>query len=164
MQVTAEYGNANDAEREAQPLQQRLQDAMAARHEAHPDHGRPQHTALWQKWCSETNRNAPASDSDDDVRVGDGGLFRSVRCVLTQKHIFSLENPVEDSHQFIWERAAIEEYIRAKRGFAQNPAKPQVPITLAELKPARRVLRAAEKERRNQATQPRATQEVQDIL
>lgn len=165
VQVIAEYGVASAADREARPLAQRLQDATAARLDAHAARGRPQQTQLWAKWCSETNRMAPAGDSDDDVQVGDGALFKSHRCTLTQKHIFELQDPVEDRHQFIWERAAIEQYIRTKRGVAMNPAQTTSPITLQELKPARRVLRAAEKARRDAATQgAQGTQEVQDIL
>jgi hypothetical protein len=99
---------------------------------------------------------------DDELEVEAGGQFKSVRCTLTQKHIFELKEPVEDAHEFIWEKEAILQYIREHPNYAQNPAVPGVPITAAELKPARRVMRAAAENHRRAAT--RADQIEEEIL
>jgi len=105
---------------------------------------------------------------DDDIQGVSGGQFKNVRCTLTQQSIFKLAEPVQDAQQWIWERAAIEEHIKkhtSNGAHCINPAQTNrdVHITLAELKCcARRLERAAAKQKRQQLTQPQT--QLEEIL
>ena len=86
---------------------------------------------------------------DDDLVISKGGEFKNYQCKLTTKSIFELDAPVEDARGYIWERAAIIAHMR--RHGNQHPAVDGAFITEKELKPARRLMRAAEQKRRQKA-------------
>lgn len=129
-----------------------LADEMALAYEHHQLKGMPQKTEVWRHWCKETNQALPEDLEDDELQIEGGAEFRNARCVLSQKSIFDLVEPVEDANEYIWERAAIVQHIRAQHGRAMNPANQTLPITEAELKQSRRVIREAQRRRREAAT------------
>lgn len=133
---------------------------MQAGYEAHPLKGRYERTAPWAKWCQELGIQAPTDDADDDLQVASGAQFKNPRCVLTQKSIFELDDPVEDNQQFIWERSAITQAITQHGGRMENPAKKGTFITLQDLNTCRRVQREAQRRRRDQETQAANYQEI----
>lgn len=136
-----------------------LAEDMQQAYETHQLRGCPQRTKAWRQWCKETNQHLPEDEEDEELQIEAGAEFRNYRCVLSQKSIFDLAEPVEDSHEYIWEKQAIVQHIRAHHGRATNPANTTLPITEAELKPSRRVLREGNKRRRAAAnTQVCATE------
>lgn len=136
-----------------------LAEDMHQAYESHQLRGCPQQTKAWRQWCKETNQHMPEDEEDDELQIEGGAEFRNYRCVLSQKSIFDLAEPVEDAHEYIWEKQAIVQHIRAHHGRATNPANTTLPITEAELKPSRRVLREGNKRRREAAnTQTHATE------
>jgi hypothetical protein len=151
VQVANEYIGTAAEQRKQVNLAERLKELMGEELRNHEHFEKPQHTSIWAQWCKEIGRKGSQTLEDDDLAIEAGGEFRSLRCTLTQKHIFDLKEPVEDSHEYIWEKEAILQYIREHGGSAQNPAMPSVCITQGELKPARRVLRAAAERRRKGA-------------
>eukprot|EP00892_Ulva_mutabilis_P004271 jgi/Ulvmu1/2215/UM013_0061.1 len=154
------YMEADLQTRADMKLSDTLDDDMLTAYETHPLKGVPQKTATWRKWCQEINEHIPEDLEDDDLQIEGGGEFRNFRCVLSQKSIFDLDEPVEDAQQYIWEKRAIIEHIRSNHGHAANPAIRGAMITEAELKPSRRVIREAEKRRRLAATAQEQTMEI----
>lgn len=133
---------------------------MQAGYQRHPLRNKPQKTGTWGKWCHETGAAEP-EDLDEDLQVASGAQFKNTRCVLSQKSIFDLAEPVEDSHNFIHERSFIVQHIQqARGGSVQNPANLQLRITMAELQPCRRVLREAERRRKEEEARAENAQEV----
>jgi hypothetical protein len=161
IQVRAQYGAASEEQRRTLQLDDLLKQSMDTEYENHPHRNNYQATACWAAWCRETGATV-AQEQDEDLEVQKGGQYKNMRCTLTQKHIFELEDPVEDSHQYIWERRAILEHIRKQRAPVVNPAKPNVVITEAELKTCRRVQRDAARHRKEQESQ--AATEAVDVL
>ena len=142
-------------------MAKQIDEACAHAHEQHAHHGQPKKTKYWSVWCDETGEQMEGDD--DDLQVGKGAEFKNYTCVLTQKHIFDLKEPVEDSLKFIWEREAIEQHIRShmrKGQRAENPASTRNAITLEELKVSRRVMRAAVKHKEEQGTQMEKETEI----
>jgi hypothetical protein len=124
-----------------------LHSDMEAAYEQNPLREKSQRTATWRTWCDETGA-AVQDDSDEELQVGQGAVFKNTRCVLSQKSIFDLDEPVEDRLKYVWEKAFIVGYINERNGRCDNPAQPGEPITLAELHPSRRVRREAERRKK----------------
>lgn len=159
MQRFKSYIEADLPSRLGMNLADTLEDEMLAAYDSHPMKGMPQRTAAWRKWCEEINEHVPDELEDDELQIEGGAEFRNRRCVLTQKDIFDLDEPVEDANGWIWEKRAIVEHIRTHQGRAKNPANQVHTITEAELKHSRRVVREAQKRKRLAAkTQIQATE------
>mmetsp|Transcript_138 Transcript_138/g.301 ORF Transcript_138/g.301 Transcript_138/m.301 type:complete len:250 (-) Transcript_138:266-1015(-) len=103
-------------------------------------------------------KGAAGGDSDDDVVMEQSALVND-RCPITRKSVMELVEPVEDKKGYIYEKEHILQMLRQARG---QPIKcPEAGtshmVTLAELRPSRRVQR--EKRRQVfQGTQAGGTQ------
>jgi hypothetical protein len=161
IQVANAYLAADAEERKTVDMANRLKAAYTAAHEAHEHAGNPKKTQAWKEWCESIGEQVQ-DDSDDDLQVGEGAQFKNTKCVLTQKHIFDLKQPVEDSLKFIWEKEAIVAHIadaHRRNKACRNPAAHDTGITLQDLKPSRRVQRAAAKHHRQRAAE-KQTEEI----
>jgi hypothetical protein len=159
--VRAQYLAATEADRRNIQLDVAVKEAMASEYDNHPHRQDHRLTTAWTAWCKETGQEV-AQVHDDDLEIQTGGDYKNRRCNLTTKDIFELDDPVEDRHGFIWEREALVAFIRKAGGQTKNPARPDVMITETELKPCRRVKRAAAKRRKEQESQ--AATQAEDVL
>ena len=103
-----------------------------------------------------TGADATPQDEDGDVvdvtQAAAGGARGhgavNSKCPLTMKDVFDLEDPTADVKGYVYERAAIVEYVRRQAGHgayaaAQCPAAgTNHAVRVAELRPAREVIRA----------------------
>jgi len=103
-----------------------------------------------------TGADATPQDEDGDVvdvtQAAAGGARGhgavNSKCPLTMKDVFDLEDPTADIKGYVYERAAIVEYVRRQAGHgayaaAQCPAAgTNHAVRVAELRPAREVIRA----------------------
>lgn len=164
LQVGNCYTAASAAERRDIKLAEKLDDAANAARQAHPAHVDPRTSAVWKKWCTEIGQ-AIQDDPDDDLQVGAGAEFKNAACPVCAKRIFDLKDPVFDRYEFVYERAAIEDYIKKGRGHAKHPCKPDEMITQGELRTAKRVaVRAAHKKREEAAQRAQHTMGDDEIL
>ena len=103
-----------------------------------------------------TGADATPQDEDGDVvdvtQAAAGGARGhgavNSKCPLTMKDVFDLEDPTADVKGYVYERAAIVEYVRRQAGHGAHAAA-QCPaagtnhaVRVAELRPAREVIRA----------------------
>lgn len=99
----------------------------------------------FEQKVEEGKRKAPGAggDEDEDIVMTGAQATTNSRCPITSKPIADIEEPVQDQKGYVYERRAIEQYIRSKRG-APVPC-PQSgtshALTLADLKPAKAVVR-----------------------
>lgn len=124
-------------------LPQKVQNACDDEYEKHPHHDDHKQTAPWAEWCKLRGKQV---QEDDDLEIGEGATFMNMKCLVTQKDIFELSEPVEDKSGFIYEKSAVVAMFRRSRDrFITHPARPDLRLTEAELKPSRRVRREAQK-------------------
>lgn len=141
LQVGAKYTDAVPGARAKFDFVKVIDAQYKEAHDAHPAKEDLKQTICWNAYLEGAGEDAEDIVDDDEMQVA-GGEFKNIKCVLSQKGIFELADPVEDANKWIWERAVIEEYIQQRGGRCQNPAAAAgVIITLAELKPARKVMR-----------------------
>ena len=161
MQVATAYMGAGPHERRDMDVRADLKQAIEQAYEAEPHHAQPELTPQWRQWCARTKQDVEVGD-DEDLVISKGGEFKNMHCVLTQKSIFELDEAVEDSRGNIWEKAAIVQHIKSSRGgIARNPASnSNEPITMGELKPARRVMREAALQKRRKQQETHDAEEV----
>lgn len=160
MQRFAEYLQTVDLENRVESnISAVLENEMKAGYQRHPLRDKAERTGTWAKWCQEIGAPVP-EDPDDDLQVASGAQFKNTRCVLTQRSIFELDDPVEDAQHYIWERSAIIQLIHQFNGRVENPAKKGVFMTMAELVPCRRVQREAQRRRKEQESQAANTEEI----
>jgi hypothetical protein len=118
---------------------------------------------------------------DDDIEIegGAGGGARNARCPITSRPITELEDPVADALGFVYERAAVEDYIARRLaapprapGRARGPAG-TVPcpvantmhaVSAAELKSARALVAAARRAAAGAGSRRELETEVLDVL
>lgn len=81
---------------------------------------------------------ARGGEGEDMVMEDDGadGL-RNEKCPMTMRRIEDLDDPVEDNRGFVYERAAIVQYIGRAKSKECPVAGTQHTVTVAELKPSR---------------------------
>lgn len=81
--------------------------------------------------------------SDDDLIETGGTAFPAMNCLITQKPLLDIDDPVEDNLHYVYERTAIEDYINKnmRRGdAADHPMGAGCPpIRKAHLKPCKKV-------------------------
>ncbi|BDA46158.1 probable E3 SUMO-protein ligase MMS21 [Coccomyxa sp. Obi] len=113
--------------------------------------------------------NAAAADEDEDVVVADSGndLARNTKCPITAKEVLDLTEPVVDEVGFVYEREAIEDYLRRQPGQGNRPVNAPIAgtshkITIAGLKKASKVIR--EQRRRQRRPQPEAETQADVVL
>lgn len=159
LQRFTEYIGMDLENRVESSISKTLEKEMKAGYQRHPLRDKAERTGCWANWCTEIGAAAP-EDDDDDLQVGSGAQFKNMRCVLSQKSIFELDEPVEDSQNYIWERSAIVQLIHQHGGRAPNPAKTSVQITMQELKACRRVVREAERRRKEEVARAADAEEV----
>eukprot|EP01025_Chloroclados_australasicus_P061040 TRINITY_DN7934_c0_g1_i8.p2 TRINITY_DN7934_c0_g1~~TRINITY_DN7934_c0_g1_i8.p2 ORF type:complete len:237 (-),score=24.20 TRINITY_DN7934_c0_g1_i8:178-888(-) len=165
LQVSQEYAQADRAYKQPDVIKGALESRLKAACNDR-DVRDPHQTKVWESWCYETNQAQNTID-DDELQLAGGGEFKNAKCVLTQKDIFELDEPVEDSQRYIWEKSAILEYIGGqmrRNAFCGNPANARTPITEDELKPARRLIRETQRRQRAAATQGVPADNVEEIL
>lgn len=75
----------------------------------------PERTADTKNFDKETGAGGADDGDDDEVEEVGGTGLRNDKCPLTMKSVYELVQPVADSLGFIYEKAAILEYI-AKEG------------------------------------------------
>lgn len=138
-----------------------LEKEMEMAYQHHPLRNKCEKTATWAEWCHETNATIP-DDPDDDLQLASGAQFKNMRCNVTTKSIFELDDPVEDAQGYIYEKAAIMQLITQHGGRVQNPAKRDANlfVTAAELVPCRRVQREAQRRRKEQQSQADNAEEI----
>ena len=120
---------------------------------AHPGVDSPRR---WTTPVERTGADATPQDEDGDVvdvtQAAAGGARGhgavNSKCPLTMKDVFDLEDPTADVKGYVYERAAIVEYVRRQAGHGAHAAA-QCPaagtnhaVRVAELRPAREVFRA----------------------
>lgn len=103
-----------------------------------------------------TGADAAPQDEDEDIldvtQAAAGGARGhgavNSKCPLTMKDVLDLEDPAADVKGYVYERSAIVEYVRRHAGNGVNAAA-QCPaagtnhtVRVAELRPAREVIRA----------------------
>lgn len=160
LQRFAEYTQTADLENRVKSnTSAALEKDMEAGYQRHPLRDKSVRTSTWAKWCQEIGAAVP-DDPDDDLQVASGAQFKNFRCILTQKSIFELDDPVEDAQQYIWEKSAIMQLLQQHRGRVENPAKKGVYMTERDLVPCRRVQREAQRRRKEQESQAANTQEI----
>jgi hypothetical protein len=82
-------------------------------------------------------------DDEDLMVVGGGanGFLRNAKCPLSLKNLEDLNEPLEDSKGYVYEAAAIIDYIGRKTSVQCPVAGTTHTVKRAELKPSRHVMR-----------------------
>lgn len=108
-------------------------------------------------------------DPDAEFVMGDSDQpCINTKCPLSTKHYLELSEPVEDDHGYVYEKEVVVRWIQQQtRQLRTAPHAPTVGtnyiLTVAQLKPARKVLRAQKraKAKPTQATETDCTVEVE---
>lgn len=112
--------------------------------------------------------NAAAADEDEDIVVAASGsdLARNTKCPITAKEVLDISDPVVDNVGFVYEREAIEDYLRRQPGQGNRPLNAPIAgtshkITIPGLKKASKVIR----EQRRRLRRPQQETETQaDVI
>lgn len=103
----------------------------------------------------------PGDEDEDVVMNSTQSVAPNMKCPLTMKDIFALAEPVEDHKGVVYDKTAIEEYIKKNgkgKGSVTCPnAGAQHTVSLKDLKPAKRVIRQAKQNKKGGASQTQAS-------
>lgn len=115
---------------------------------------RSQLQQVYKDFCErleDEDEEEEAQQQDDDIEVqigGDSGAAPNAQCPLTMRPLLEIENPVADQKGYVYEKDAVEQYIRQNRGSIKCPATATSHmITIQDLKKAIKVLKMQRKQR-----------------